>query len=186
MRITKHKDHMMKFTSMARKSMRAGQRRLSTAISRMVSCRQLSKRLPDNSTIFAGQATAITLILSYYRHIGLVHHVFAGNWRWNTENPSICHTTNLFWLLSGKRTCPFLLDTTPLWHRGEWKSGPTSKRDPRTRYRPTGKCPLYRFEATGQLLRPAIGLKQVRCSSTWQRSLSRETKFQHLARDGGY
>ena len=35
---------------------------------------QLSKRLPDNSTIFADEATAITLALSYYRHMGPVHH----------------------------------------------------------------------------------------------------------------
>ena len=28
-------------------------------------CRQLSKRLPDNSTIFAAEATAITLALNY-------------------------------------------------------------------------------------------------------------------------
>ena len=37
-------------------------------------CRQLSKRLPDNSTIFAAEATAITLALNYYRHMGPVHH----------------------------------------------------------------------------------------------------------------
>ena len=37
-------------------------------------CRQLSKRLPDNSTIFAAEATAISLALNYYRHMGPVHH----------------------------------------------------------------------------------------------------------------
>ena len=36
-------------------------------------CRQLSKRLQDNSTIFAAEATAITLALNYYRHMGPVH-----------------------------------------------------------------------------------------------------------------
>ena len=37
-------------------------------------CRQLSKRLSDNSTIFAAEATAITLALNYYRHTGPVHY----------------------------------------------------------------------------------------------------------------
>ena len=37
-------------------------------------CRQLSKRLPDNSTIFAAEATAISLALHYYQHMGPVHH----------------------------------------------------------------------------------------------------------------
>ena len=37
-------------------------------------CRQLSKRLPDNSTIFAAEATAISLVLNYYQHMDPVHH----------------------------------------------------------------------------------------------------------------
>ena len=37
-------------------------------------CRQLSKRLPDNSTIFAAEATAITMALDYYRHMDPVQH----------------------------------------------------------------------------------------------------------------
>ena len=37
-------------------------------------CRQLSKRLPDNSTIVAAEATAITLALNYYQHMSPVHH----------------------------------------------------------------------------------------------------------------
>ena len=37
-------------------------------------CRQLSKRLPYNSTIFAAEATAISLALNYYQHMGPVHH----------------------------------------------------------------------------------------------------------------
>ena len=36
-------------------------------------CRQLSKRLPDNSTICAAEATAISLTLNYYQHMGPVH-----------------------------------------------------------------------------------------------------------------
>ena len=37
-------------------------------------CHLLSKRLPDNSTIFAAEAIAITLALDYYRYMGPVHH----------------------------------------------------------------------------------------------------------------
>ena len=37
-------------------------------------CRQLSNRLPDNSIIFAAEATAISLALNYYQHMGPVHH----------------------------------------------------------------------------------------------------------------
>ena len=37
-------------------------------------CRQLSKRLLDNSTIFAAEATAITPALDYYRHMDPVQH----------------------------------------------------------------------------------------------------------------
>ena len=54
---------------------------------------------------------------------------------------------------------------------------PTSKRDPWPRYRPTGKCPLYRYEATGQLLHSDIGSNQVGCRCPWQRSLSCETNI---------
>ena len=77
-------------------------------------CRQLSKRLPDNSTIFAAEATAITLALNCYRHMGPVHHdvvvyfdsmsclqAIEGE---DTENPFICPIMNLLWLLSNKGT----------------------------------------------------------------------------------
>ena len=150
-------------------------------------CRQLSKRLPDNSTIFAGEATAITLALNYYRHMGQIHHdvvvysdtisclrAIEGE---DTENPFICHIMNLVWLLSNKGTHLFLLDTKPLWHWGKWKSGPTCKRDPWSRHRPIGKCSLYRFETTGLLLHSEVGSNQMGCSCTWQRSLSRETNI---------
>ena len=72
-------------------------------------------------------------------------------------------------------TCSFLLGTKPLWHWRKWKSRSTSKRDPRPRYRPTGKGPLYIYETTGQLLHSEVGSNQVECSCTWQRSLSCET-----------
>ena len=77
-------------------------------------CRQLSKRLPDNSTIFAVEATAISLALNYYQHMSPVHHdvvvysdsmssfqAIAGE---DTANPLICHIMNLLWSLSDKGT----------------------------------------------------------------------------------
>ena len=74
--------------------------------------RHLSKRLPDNSTIFAAEATAITLALNYYQYMGPIHHdvVVYSDWKSclqaiegkGTEKPFICHIMNLFWLLSDK------------------------------------------------------------------------------------
>ena len=78
-------------------------------------CRQLSKRLPDNSSIFAAEATAIILALDYYRHMDPVQHgvVFYSDSMSclqaiegeDTENPLICHIMNLLWALSDKGTC---------------------------------------------------------------------------------
>ena len=78
-------------------------------------CRQLSKRLPDNSTVFAAEATAITLALDYYRHMDPVKHdvVFYSDSMScllaiegeDTENPLICHIMNLLWALSDKGAC---------------------------------------------------------------------------------
>ena len=77
-------------------------------------CRQLSKRLPDNSTIFAAEATAISLALNYYQHMGPVHHdvvVYSDSMSClqaiegeDTENTFICHIMNLLWPLSDKGT----------------------------------------------------------------------------------
>ena len=68
-------------------------------------CRTLTKRLLDNSTIFAAEATAITLALNYYQHMGPVHHdviVYSDSVSClqaieveDTENPFICHIMNL-------------------------------------------------------------------------------------------
>ena len=77
-------------------------------------CCQLSKRLPDNSTIFAAEATAISLALNYYQHMGPVHHdvvVYSESMSClqaiegeDTENPLICHIMNQLWSLSDKGT----------------------------------------------------------------------------------
>ena len=102
--------------------------------------------------------------------------LFAGNWGWRHWEPFYLpyHIPALVIEWQG-HTCSFLLGTKPLWHWLKWKSGPTSNRDPRPRYRPTGKCPLYRCETTGQLLHSKFGSNQVGCICTWQRSLSFET-----------
>ena len=75
-------------------------------------CHQLSKRLSDNSTIFAAEATAISLALNYYQHMGPVHHdVVVGSMSClqaiegeDTENPFIRHVINLLWSLNDKGT----------------------------------------------------------------------------------
>ena len=112
-------------------------------------CRQLSKILPDNSTIFAAEATAISMAVNYYQHMGPVHHhivVYSDSMFClqaiegeNTENPLICHIMNLLWLLSDRGT--HVLDIKPLRYWKKWKSGPTSKGDPRPSDRPTDLKP---------------------------------------------
>ena len=102
--------------------------------------------------------------------------LFAGNWGWRHREPFYLpyHEPALVIEWQG-HACSFLLGTKPLWHWRKWKSRPTSKIDHRPRYRPTGKCPLYRYETTSQLLHWEVGSNQVGCSCTWQRSLSCET-----------
>ena len=56
-----------------------------------------------------------------------------------------------------RHLCPLLLGAKPLWHRGKWDSGSASKGDPRPWHRPTNDCPLFRFEATGELLHSTGG-----------------------------
>ena len=117
----KHKDHMMNFTLMAPK---INERVGATAVINRhfqdgeTTCCQLSKRLPDNSIIFADEATTITLALNYYQHMGPVPVVFSDSMSClqaiegeDTENHLSCHIMNLLWLLSNKGTRPFLLDT---------------------------------------------------------------------------
>ena len=102
--------------------------------------------------------------------------LFASNWGWRHREPFYLPYYEPVLVIEWQgHTCSFLLGTKPLWHWRKWKSGPTSKRDPRPRYRPTGKCPLYRYETTDQLLHSEVGSNQVGCSCTWQRSLSCET-----------
>ena len=78
-------------------------------------CRQLSERLPNNSTIFAAEAAAFTLALNYYRHMDPVQHdvvIYSDSMSClqaiegeDTDNPLICQIMNLLWALSDKGTC---------------------------------------------------------------------------------
>ena len=113
--------------------------------------------------------------LTFYNEHSLIYN-YASNWGWRHREPFYlpCHEPALVIEWQG-HTCSFLLGTKPLWHWRKWKSGPTSKRDPRPRHRPTGKCPLYRYETTGQLLHSEVGSNQVGFICAWQRSLSCET-----------
>ena len=149
-------------------------------------CRQLSKRLPENSTIFAAEATAISLALNYYQHMDPVHHdvvVYSDSMSClqaidseDTENPFICHIMNLLLSLSDKGThVRFCWVPSHCGIDGNERVDHLAKENPQPRYRPTGKCPLYRYETTGQLLHSEIGSNEVGCSCTWQRSLSCET-----------
>ena len=77
-------------------------------------CHELSKRLPNNSTIFAAEATAITLALNYYRHMDPVQHdvvIYSDSMSClqaiegeDTNNPLICQIMNILWALSDKGT----------------------------------------------------------------------------------
>ena len=165
MSIMKHKDHMIKSTLMTSKWTREwGQRRSSTAISRMV--RQHATNCPKDC-----QTTAPSLQLrlqpsvwhwtitntwaspSWCCSLLWLNVLFAGNWGWRHREPFYLPYHEPAWVTESQgHTCSFLLDTKPLWHWMKCKSRPTWKRDPRSRYRPTGKCPPYRYEATGQLL----------------------------------
>ena len=148
-------------------------------------CRHLTKRLPDNSTIFAAEATAITLALNYYQHMGPVHHdviVYSDSMsclqavEGEDREPFYLPYHEPPLVVEWQRhTYSFLLDTKPLWLRRKWKSWPAGEGDPWPWHRSSGGCPLCRFETTGQLLHPAAGSNQVGCSCTWQRSLFRKT-----------
>ena len=134
-------------------------------------CPQLSKSLSDNSSIVAAEATAISLALNYYQHMGLVHHdvvVYSDSIsclqaieREDTENPFICHNMNLLWSLSDKGT-----RVRFCWVPSHCGIEGNERVD---------QLAIYRYETTCQLLHSEVGSNQVGCNCTWQRSLSCET-----------
>ena len=131
MHIVKHNDHTVNLTLMVPKwTRKLGQPQSSIVIATILRqpVHQLSKRLPDNSTIFAAEATTMSLALNYYQYMGPVHlyevypdslsclQAMKGE---DTQKPFICHILTLLWSLSDKGThCLCLLDTKPLWHEG--------------------------------------------------------------------
>ena len=63
-------------------------------------CHQLSKRLPDNSTIFAAEVTVHHDVVVYSDSMSCLQAIEGED----TENPFICHIMNLLWSLSDKGT----------------------------------------------------------------------------------
>ena len=76
--------------------------------------RNLSKRLPDGSSIFSAEATAITLALDYYNAMPAVRHdvvIYSDSLSClqaiqgeDTEHPLLCRIMNLLWKLNDKGT----------------------------------------------------------------------------------
>ena len=127
MSFVKHKDHMMEVYTDGSKMKRVGAAAVTNRHFQNgeTTCHQLSKRLPAHHTIFAAEATAISLALNYYQHMGPVHHdvvvysdsisclqAIEGEYTGSlhaiegeyTENPFICHIMNLLWSSSDKGT----------------------------------------------------------------------------------
>ena len=161
-------------------------------------CRQLSKRLPDNSTIFAAEATAISLELNYYQHMGPVHHdvvVYSDSMSClqaiegeDTEYPFICHIMNLLWSLGDNGTrVRFCWVPSHCGIDGNERVDQLEKEtldqdiDPLASVHYTYMKPLFNSYIE-------VGSNQVGCGCTWQGSLSWETntggpkKFKHLTR----
>ena len=113
MSIVKHKDPSNFYTDGSRMNERVGAAAVINCHFQNgeTTCRQLTKKLSDNSITCAAEATAITLALNCYWHMGPVHHnvvvsmpglqAIEGE---VTDNPFICHIMNLLWLLSDKGT----------------------------------------------------------------------------------
>ena len=103
----------------------------------------------------------------------------------DTENPFICHIMNLLWSLSDKGThVRFCWVPSHCGIDGNWRVDQLANKtldqdiDPRV-----SKCPLYRYETTGQLLHSEVGSNQVGCSCTFLKpTLGPPKKFQHLTK----
>ena len=147
-------------------------------------CRQLSKRLSDNSTIFAAEATYITLVLNYYWHMGPpVHHdvvVYSDSLSClqaiegeDTKNPFICHIMNLLWLLSNKGT-----HVRFCWipsHCGIEGNEKVDQLATETLDQDIDPLASVHYTDLKPLVNSYVGSNQVGCSCTWQRS--RETNI---------
>ena len=108
----------------------------------------------------------ISVEISPSRRSGLLwlNVLFAGNWGWRHSGYWV--TEAHMFVSAGYQV------TVALMEMEEWTN---YQRNPRSRHRPTGKCPLNRFEATGQLLHSAVSSNQMGCTYTRPRSLPHET-----------
>ena len=141
-------------------------------------CPQLSKRLPNNSTIFATEATAITLALDYYRYMDPVKHdvvVYSDSMSClqgiegeDTENPIICHIMNFLWALSDKGTCVrFCWVPSHCGIEGNEIVDQLAKETLDHDIDPLATVHFADFEACGEFLYPTGGSNQVGCVDTW-------------------
>ena len=138
----------------------------------------------QNSTIFAAEATAISLALNYYQHMGPVHQdvvVYSDSMSRlqaiegeDTDNPLICHITNLLWLLSDRGTHGlFCWIPSHCGIEGNERVDQLAKE--------TLDCPLAGVYCTD--LKPLFNIYIQQLVQTkwnvavWQRSLSRETNI---------
>ena len=111
-----------------------------------ITCYCLSKRLTDNSTIFAAEATAITLALDYYKHMEPVRRdvvVYSDSMLClqeiegeDIENPLIRITMNLLWLFKGLITVGRELRQQ---HPSDLLSGARTSRERSSRDVPAGQ-----------------------------------------------
>ena len=130
--------------------------------------------LPDNSTILAAEATAISLALNYYQQIGPVHHdvvVYShpmSCWQAmegeGTDNHFICHIMNLLWSLSDKGTSVrFCWKPSHCDIEGNERMDQLAKK--------TLNQDIDRLASVHYTdMKPLVG-----CNCTWRRSISRET-----------
>ena len=119
-----------------------------------ITCRCLSKRHPDNSTIFAAEATTITLALDYYQHMEPVRHdvvVYSDSMSWlrgktlRTLSSAISWPSCGYWVIkahmfasAGYQAIMALRKLT---------SWPVSKAVPWPWHWRIGKSPLCRYKA---------------------------------------
>ena len=146
--------------------------------------RHFLKRLPDGSSIFAAEATAIEMALEYYSVMPAVGHdvvVYSDSMSClqaidgeDTEQPFICRIMNLLWRLHDKGT-----NVRFCWlpsHRGI-EGNEVADRLAREALDQdaTAKGTLLGSETHGEHLHPGACADQVGCVCPWQRHVLIET-----------
>ena len=148
--------------------------------------RQLSKRLPDYSTIFAAEATAIKLALNYYQHMGPVHHdvvLYSDSMSYlqaieteDTENPLIGLIMDLPSLLSDRSTrVRFCWIPSHCGIGGNERVDQLAKDTLDQEIDPLASVHYTDLKSLVNPLHSAVSSNQVGCGCTWPRSQPRET-----------